>query len=365
MVDKQKLNKLADIIVNYSVAVKKGEKVLIAGYGFDGYPLIKKLYRECIKAGALLVEVRFRHDEMSRLFFEHANKKQLEYKHDLDEKNADKYDCMIQVVADGNPYELEGVPIEKINVRQKAMKPVSDILHKKRWLLFYYPNQSFAHVAKKSVDSWEDFVLDSCIKDWKKEEKKQKKFIELMKKVDEVHVTGTETDLKYSVKGQKWRTCCGRCNLPDGEIFTSPRLKSVNGTIKFNVPTHYMSKDFDWIKLTFKDGKIIDEKASHNTAGLTKILNTDKGSRYVGEAAFGLNDSIKEATRLILFDEKMGKSMHMAMGKCYEDAPNGNDSSVHWDMIFNFKWAKAEIFFDGKKVFSKTKWVDPRFKFLN
>ncbi len=364
MIDKKKLQKLAGIMVNYSIAVKKGEKVLLRGYGFDSYPLIKELYRECIKAGAIAVDVRFSVDELSKIFFDHANDKQLTHLTELEKTVADSYDAMIQIVADENPYELKDVEIKKIYKVQKSRKPLSDILHKKKWCLFYYPNLASATLAKRSLEEWQEFVLDSCLKDWKKEEVKQKKFIELMKKVGEVHILGEETDLKVGIKGQKWRTCCGTHNLPDGEIFTSPIRDKVNGVIRYNVPTNYQSHDFNWVKLTLKDGKVVKEE-SDNVKALKQILDTDGGSRHYGEFAFGLNDAIKEGTRQIIFDEKMGKSLHMALGKCYDECPNGNDSSVHWDLIFNFKWAKAEIFFDGKKVYSKDKWIDPRFKFLN
>lgn len=364
MVDKKKLQKLADTMINYSIAVKKGEKILLRGYGFDSYPLIKELYREAIKAGAIQVDVRFSHDELSRIFFDHATDAQMKYVTDLDKKVADSYDAMIQIVADENPYEMSNVDIKKIYTVQKARKPLSDILHKKRWCLFYYPNLASAAFAKKSLEVWEDFVLDSCLLDWKKEEALQVKFVNLMKKVKTVRITGEETDLEVSVAGQKWRTCCGKYNLPDGEIFTSPVRTKVNGVIRYNVPTHYQSQDFDWVKLTLKDGKVVKEE-SNNQKGLTEILNTDPGSRYYGEFAFGLNKTIVEGTRQILFDEKMGKSLHMALGKCYDECPNGNDSNVHWDLIFNFKWAGAVLYFDGKKVYEKTKWTDKRFAFLN
>lgn len=364
MVDRTKLRKLADIITNYSIEVKKGEKVLLRGYGFDSYPLIKEVYRECIKAGALQVDVRFSHDEMGRIFYENANEAQLKYMTALDKKVADSYDAMVQIVADANPYEMTDVDVKKIRIAQKARKPLSDILHKKRWCLFYYPNLASAAFAKKSLEEWEDFVFDTCLLDWKKEETKQIKFVNLMKKVKHVRITGDETDLELSIDGQIWKTCCGKCNLPDGEIFTSPVRTSVNGVIKYNVPTHYQSHDFDWVKLTLKDGKVVDED-SNNLKALKEILATDKGARFYGEFAFGLNNMIKEGTRQILFDEKMGKSLHMALGKCYDECPNGNDSSVHWDLIFKFKPADAELYFDGKKVYSKTKWIDSKFDFLN
>lgn len=364
MVDKNKVSKLAKIIVNYSISVKKGEKVLLRGYGFDSYPLIKEIYREAVKAGALSVDVRFSEDELSRIFFEEASEAQIKHLSELELKVADSYDSMVQIVADANPYETSGINIKKIHMAQKARKPLSDILHKKKWCLFYYPNLASAQFAKSSLEKWEDFVFDCCLVDWRKEEKKQEKFVALMKKVKKVRITGRETDLTLSVAGQKWRTCCGHFNLPDGEIFTSPVRDSVNGVIRYNVPTHYQSQDFEWVKLTLKDGKVVKEE-SNNQKGLTDILKTDEGSRYYGEFAFGMNDQIKKGTRQILFDEKMGKSLHMALGKCYDECPNGNDSSTHWDLIFKFKEAGAELYFDGKKVYSKIKWVDPRFKFLN
>ncbi len=364
MVDKQKILKLADIITNYSIAVKKGEKILLRGYGFASYPLIKELYRACLKAGAHQVDVRFSVDELSRIFFDEANEKQLKHITALDKKIADSYDAMVQIVADTNPYELTDVDIKKIYTAQKARKPLSDILHKKRWCLFYYPTSASAALAKKSLEEWEDFVFDSCLKDWRKEEKKQIKFVNLMKKVKMVKIVGEETDLEVNIAGQKWKTCCGKCNLPDGEIFTSPVRDGVNGYIKYNVPTHYRSHDFDWVKLWLENGKVVKEE-SNNQKALTEILDTDKGSRHYGEFAFGMNNSVKEGTRQILFDEKMGKSLHMALGKCYEEAPNGNDSNVHWDLIFRFEWAKAKLWFDGKLVYDKKKWVDKKFEFLN
>ncbi len=364
MVDKKKLQKLAGVIINYSIAVKKGEKILLRGYGFDSYPLIKELYREAVKAGAIQVDVRFSHDEMARIFFDHADEKQMTHLSELEKKVADSYDAMVQIVADENPYEMTDVDIKKIHKAQKARKSLSDILHKKRWCLFYYPNLASAAFARKSLEEWEDFVLDSCLLDWKSEEVMQKKFVALMSKVKHVRIVGEETDLSLSVAGQKWKTCCGKCNLPDGEIFTSPVRTSVNGVIRYNLPTHYQSQDFDWVKLWLEDGKVVREE-SNNQKALTDILNTDPGSRYYGEFAFGLNNNIQQATRQILFDEKMGKSLHMALGKCYDECPNGNDSNVHWDLIFKFAWANAELYFDGKKVYSKTKWIDKKFGFLN
>lgn len=364
MVDRTKLRELAKIMINYSIGVKKGEKILLRGYGFDSFPLIKELYREALKAGADQVDAKFSHDELGRIFYEEANDRQLTKLTALDKKIAESYDAMIQIVADNNPYELTEVPMDKKIKTRKAFKPLSDILHKKRWCLFYYPTLASAAMAKKSLEEWEDFVFDSCLLDWKKVEKIQNKFVGLMKKVKTVRIVGEETDLEVKIGGQKWKTCCGKCNLPDGEIFTSPIRDGVNGVIKYNVPTHYNSHDFDWVKLWLENGKVVKED-SNNKKALTELLNTDKGSRYYGEFAFGMNNKVKKGTRQILFDEKMGNSLHMALGKCYDEAPNGNDSNVHWDLIFHFHWAKAQLYFDGKLVYDKKKWIDKKFQFLN
>jgi aminopeptidase len=364
MVDKQKLQKLAKTMIGYSVKLKPGEKLLLRGYGFDSYPLIKELYREAMKAGASDVAVRFSRDELSRIFFEEASDKQLKRVTALDKKVADSYDAMIQIIADQNLYELTDVPVEKLRAVRKSRKPLSDILHKKKWCLFYYPNAASAMRAKRSLEEWEDFVLDSCLLDWPKVEKIEKKFINLMLKVKKVRIVGVETDLEVEIGGQKWRACCGQRNLPDGEIFTGPKRKGVNGVIRYNTPSHYSGHDFEWVKLWLENGKVVKEE-SDNLRGLQEILDTDKGSRFYGEFAFGLNEMIKKPTKMILFDEKMGKSLHMALGKCYKECPNGNDSSIHWDLIFRFKQARAKLYFDGKLVFEKGKWIDRRFAFLN
>ena len=171
MVDKKKIEKLAKIIVNYSLEVKEGEKVLLKGYGFDSYPLIKEIYRECLRAGALEVAVRFSTSELGRIFMEEASEKQLTNLGPLEKKVAASYDAMVQIVADENRYELTDVDPAKMQMSRKAGKPISDILHQKKWCLFYYPTVASAAVAKRNVEEWEDFVLDSCLLDWKKVEK--------------------------------------------------------------------------------------------------------------------------------------------------------------------------------------------------
>ena len=364
MIDREKLRKLSKVMVNYSTKIQKGESLLIKGYGFDSYPLVKEIYREAIRAGASEVDVRFSTDEMGRIFMEEASDEQLGHLSELSKEVAESYDAMIQIVADENRYEMTDIPPEKMKIARTARKPLSDILHKTKWCLFYYPNVASATMAKKSLEEWEDFVLDACLLDWPKVEEMEMKFIEEMKKVKEVRIVGEETNLTLSIAGQKWRACCGQRNLPDGEVYTGPVRDSLNGVIRYNTPSHYMGHDFEWVKLWLENGKVVKED-SNTPEALTEILNTDAGARFYGEFAFGLNENILKPTRQILFDEKMGRSLHMALGKCYDECPNGNDSAIHWDLIFRFKEAKAELYFDSVKVFENEEWTDPRFQFLN
>jgi aminopeptidase len=364
MPNSSKIQKIAQIIINYSVDLQKNEKILLVGYGFESYPLIKELYREAVKKGAKKVETHFPLGELKKIFLENATNEQINYIDPIDKKIYKNFDCFVQIVAEDNPYELSQIPAEKISLATKARKRISDIMINKKWCLFYYPNQSSAQTAKKPLDKWQEFVFNATIQDWKKEEIRQKKFIDILKKVSEIQIKSEETDLKFSVKKQNWQSCCGLRNLPDGEVFTAPIKKSVNGVIKYNIESRYLSQDFDWVKLHIENGKVTKEE-SNNQKALTQILNIDEGARYFGEVAFGLNNQITESSRMIILDEKMGKSLHMALGRCYDETPNGNDSSVHWDLIFNFIRAKAEVYFDGEKVFSKTKWIRPDLKFLN
>lgn len=362
MIDRTKLRNLAGVIVNYSLGLKKGENLVLKGHGFDTYPLVKEIYREAVKVGAH-VDVRFGTNELGRIFMEEASDEQMKHLTSLDKQVAKSYDAMVQIVGYENRYELTDVDGDKLAARAVAMKPLGDILQETRWCLLYYPNAASAAVAQRSTEEWEDFVLDSCLLDWKKVEKLEERFIELLKKVSLVRVVGEETDLSVRIKGQKWRACCGRRNLPDGEVFTGPVRDDVNGVIRYNTPSHYSGHDFGWVKLWLEKGKVVKEE-SDNLAGLQEILATDKGARFFGEFAFGLNKNIKKPTKMILFDEKMEKSLHMALGKCYKECPNGNDSAIHWDLIFRFKEAKAKIYFDGVEVFGGGKWKG-KFEFLN
>lgn len=358
-----RIEKLADILVNYSNEIKKGEQALIILYGIDGMPLAKEVYKKCVQNGAH-PRLEIRDNEISRIFMENANSEQLNFLSQWQLDSAEATDAMFQIICDRNNMELAHIDQKVMIERRKATKPLSDILHKKRWILFEYPTALGANNAGKSLKAWEDFVFNACIVDWEKVSQEQDVLKKIMEETDEVHIVADGTDLRVNIAGIPAVKCCGKQNMPDGEVFTAPNRTMVNGYITFNTPSMYMNKSFNWMKLTFKDGKVI-ETDSDNKKDLDEILNTDEGARYVGEFAFGTNKNIQDPAKSILFDEKIGGSNHMALGKCYEEAPNGNDSAIHWDMILRHKEANGKVYMDGKLFQENGVWLHDDMKDFN
>lgn len=359
-----RIQKLASLLVNYSVKVKPKENILIILYGLEGYPLLKEIYRECIKIGAHCT-YEIKDAEMTRLFFENANDNQVQKKpaeHRLEQ--AKHAHAMFQILADRNSSELAHIDQAKMLAQRKVNKPISDILHKKRWVLFEYPTTVCANNAKMPTDAWENFVYNACLVDWEKISEEQEVLKTVLEKASEIKIVAKETDLLLNVARQNWVKCHGIHNMPDGEVFSSPHKNQVNGTILFNTPTQYMGKDFQWIKLTFEEGKVVDFD-SDNKQNLGEILNTDEGACYLGEFAFGTNKFIQTPVKSILFDEKIGGSNHMALGKCYDEAPNGNDSSIHWDLIIRHADAQGKVYFDGNLIQENGIWIHPELTKFN
>ena len=359
-----RLEQLADLLVSYSVEVQPKDRVLIVGYGSEGYPLLKEVYRQCVEKGAY-PRYEIREGELGRIFFEAANEDQL--KKEIEPyyyEEARATDVLIQIIADRNSRELAQIDQQKILARRQIGKELSDIYHEKRWILFEYPNSLGAYNAGMSLDAWEDFVFQACLVDWDQAQKEQEVLRGILSSASEVRISAEKTDLLVNIKSQPWVLCHGKRNMPDGEVFTSPHRSGVEGTIHFNTPTSYLGQEFQWIELTFKDGKVVKEK-SDNLEALTKILETDEGSRYLGEFAFGTNRQIQSPVKSILFDEKIGGSNHMALGKCYDEAPNGNDSAIHWDLILRHKQAKGEVFLDGELFQKEGRWMHPELKSFN
>lgn len=348
------ISKLAKGIVNYSCKVQPKEKVLIeASSGTEKLvnALIKEIYDKKAYPFVHLTNSSIAKSIISGTTTEHS-------------KLCAKYmfpiitdmDAYIGISGGDNVYELSDVPSSAMQIYSLFYsKPIHHDVRvtKTKWVILKYPTSAIAQLANMSNESFEKFYFNVCCLDYQKMNNAMTPLQKLMEQTDKVHILSPNTDLTFSIKGIKAIKCAGEMNIPDGEVYTAPIRNSVNGKITYNVPTLYGGKRFDNVSLTFKEGKIVNaECQSGGNLSLNKILDTDEGARYVGEFSFGLNPYILEPMLDILFDEKICGSIHFTPGSCYNDAYNGNDSAVHWDMVLNQRkeYGGGEIWLDDKLI---------------
>ena len=360
--------KLADVLVNYSVEAKVGEKVMIESFGADNQ-LIKALVEKVREAGAYPFVV-LRDHEIMRAMIKGGSKEQFELWSKYDGYMMDDMDCYIGVRGGANAYELSDVEKETNALYGKIYSyPVH---HEKRvnntkWVILRYPTPSMAQQAAMSTEAFEDFYFDVCTLDYRKMERAMDAMVELFAKTDKVRLVAPGTDLTFSVKGIGSQKCSGHRNIPDGEVYSAPVKDSVNGVITYNAPSVQGGVRYENVSLTFKDGKIIKATANGGDSAVEKVFDCDEGARYVGEFSFGINPFINKPMGDILFDEKIAGSIHFTPGCCYEDCNNGNQSSLHWDLvlIMTKEYGGGEIYFDDKLIRKDGFFVLPELECLN
>lgn len=341
-----RVRQLAEVLVNYSTGVKKGDVVLISASGMESVPLVKELYALCLERGAKYVEYDFTIPDINRYFYNKASKEQISYfpQHKLDLMK--KVDVYIALSAADNSMVMAQADQTKMIAYSKVIRPIIDWRVKNtRWVITRFPTHGAAQEAKMSLDEYEDYLYSACCIDWHAESRKQEKLKKLMDKADRVKIKASDTDLTFSIKGLPGIKCDGRFNIPDGEVFTAPVKDSIEGYITYNCPTVYQGKEFNNVRLEFKKGKIVKASAPGMDDALNSILDTDEGARYVGEFAVGVNPNIRVPMRNILFDEKIFGSIHFTPGQCYDECDNGNRSAVHWDMVKILN-GDGELWFD-------------------
>jgi len=358
--------KLSNLLVNYSTSVKKGENVLIEYEGECCLGLVKQMVRDVYKAGGKPF-VTVRDQRVIREICMGCDAEQVAFmnKCALDELKG--MDAWIAVRAMDNPSELSDVPSDKMNIYQMGMNEASDYrVSNLKWVVLAYPNNSMAQLANTSFDAFTDFYFDVCTLDYPKMSRAMDPLRELMLKTDQVHIEGPGTDLTFSIKDIPAIKCDGANNIPDGEVFTAPVRESINGVIAYNTPSPYRGFTFENITFEIKNGKIIKATAN-DTARINEILDTDEGARYFGEFSFGVNPYILQPMKNILFDEKIAGSFHLTPGMCYDEAPNGNKSANHWDlvMIQRPEFGGGRISFDGKVIREDGLFVLPELEGLN
>jgi len=358
---------LAKNLVSYSCRLKKDEKVLISSNGLTDMPLVKALIKEIYKVGAIPY-VDIRSNAVERELLMGATKEQYELLAKVDAMKMEQMDAYIGIGANSNTAELSDVPSEKMDMYEKVYSKTvhHDIRLHKKWVVLRYPNDSLAQSAGTSLEAFENFYYKVCNLDYKKMSDAMDSLVNLMNKTDKVHIVGNGTDVTFSIKDIPAIKCAGEMNIPDGEVYTAPVKDSVNGVIAYNTPTEYQGISYDNIKLTFKDGKIVDISAS-DTERATKVFDTDDGARYVGEFAIGVNPYITKPMKNILFDEKIRGSIHFTPGNAYEDADNGNRSAIHWDLVLiqTKEYGGGEIYFDDKLIRKDGIFVIPELECLN
>lgn len=362
-----RINKLADVLVNYSCSLKKGEKILIEAKGID-YMLVNAIVREVYKAGGFpfveLYDNRVTRELMLGESEEHA-KLRAKY----DGFRMAEMDAYIGIRGGENCNELSDVPERCLKADSEFYShPVHHELRvkKTKWVVLRYPNQGMAQQANMSTDAFEEFYFNVCNLDYSKMDRAMDALKARLDKADKVRVIAKNTDVSFSIKGIGSNKCSGERNIPDGEIYTAPVKESVNGVITYNTPSIENGFKYENVSLTFKDGKIVKATANDNEK-INALLDTDDGARYVGEFAFGVNPYIIKPMGDILFDEKISGSIHFTPGCCYDDAYNGNVSAVHWDLvqIQTKEYGGGEIYLDGELIRKDGLFVTPDLLCLN
>ena len=367
MIDKR-LEKFAYILVNHSLELKKGDLFVISGSHIAA-PLIKEVYKQALEAGAHPY-TRVGIDGLAEIYYKHASEKQLKHMSPIAKFETERIDARLGVISPENTRSLTNIDPKKQAISSVAQKEIHQIFLDRaakkelRWCVTQYPTNSAAQDADMSLGEYEDFIFEAAhagkkdpISHWKKVFKEQEKIRKLLEHKKKLHVIAKDTDLTISVVGRKWINCYGKENFPDGEIFTGPTENSAEGHIRYTFPASHGGREIDDIQLWFKKGTVVKAKASKGEKFLNSMLNMDKGSRRIGEFSFGTNYGIKKYTKNTLFDEKIGGTIHIAVGSGYPETGSKNKSSLHWDMMCDLR-RTGEVYTDGELIYKNGRFLN-------
>ncbi len=336
-------SRLAHLLVNYSRHVKRGHAVMIGGPS-AAEPLLLELGREVLRRGGHPM-YRMSPNRAGEVFYEEAKPAQLKYLPESSLAAVEEADHVIRILGETNTQALAGVDPKKQTTVQKARRPLQDaVLSKNEWTLALFPTEAYAQDAGMSLEAFEAFVYAACridaddpVAEWKKAKAFQAKILRRLRGADEIHIVAQDTDLTLSVKGRRWVSSYGSHNMPDGEVFTGPVETSAEGEIRYTYPVCYHGKEVADVRLAFEGGRVVHASAEKNEAFLRAMLATDDGATRLGELGIGTNYGIQQHVKNILFDEKIGGSVHLAVGRSYEETGGKNESAIHWDMICDLR----------------------------
>ena len=361
-----RLQRLAKVLVQYSLRLKPGDKCIISSQVVAA-PLIREVYREAVRAGAH-VETHITIDGLDEILLREGSDEQLNYVSDMYKLSTEYFDARLVIWAQENTHSLSGVDSARIARQRSTYAPLFKralermAKGEERWCGTLFPTQASAQDAGLSLSDYEDFVygvglldLDDPVAAWRNVHREQQRIVEYLEQHDEIHIVAPGTDIRYRVGGRKWINCAGTENFPDGEVFSGPIENSVNGVVLFSYPAIYDGNEVADVRLTFRDGKAIECSASRGLDFLNAMLDSDAGARYLGEVAFGLNYNIKRFSKHTLFDEKIGGTMHMALGASLPETGGVNESGVHWDMVCDLR--EGKVYADGQLCYENGKFI--------
>jgi aminopeptidase len=364
-----RLEKLAGVLVTYSVGVKGGDLVRISGAAV-AEPLILALYREVLAAGGHPV-VRMVPDACQEILLNDGSDRQLEFTDPLALHETETIDCAIGIWANENTKALTNVDPARQAQASKARRPILETFLKRaaddalRWTGTQFPTQASAQDAEMSLAEYEEFVFGAGLLDrddpaaaWRAIEDRQQRVCDYLEKARQMHFTTPQgTDLMLGIEGRHWKNCCGHENFPDGEVFTGPIETATHGVVCYSFPAVHGGREVHDIRLEFQDGRVVDATASKGEAFLHQMLDQDAGARVLGELAIGTNYSIRRYTKNTLFDEKIGGTFHAALGAAYPESGGTNQSALHWDMVCDLREG-GRIEVDGRLISENGRFLD-------
>ena len=351
----ERVQRLADVIVTYSLDLQAGETVWLDLRGTDTLELGSALVRAAVQRGAVPLATFHNDERFLRPFLMGCTEAQVRRLGDLQVDLVRQVQAYVGVRGGDNPYEMADVPRAAREWHQQHVWKRVHVGHRlpdTRWVVLRWPNASMAQAACTSREAMEDLFFRVCTLDYGQLAAGMRRLAERLRAARDVRIVAPGTDLRLSLAGLPAIVCDGHLNLPDGEVYTAPLRESVEGTIRFNAPSLYLGLPFDEVTLRFERGRVVEASAAspRQTADLNRILDTDEGARFVGEFALGVNREVREPMRDTLFDEKIAGSLHLALGNAYDDAFNGNRSAVHWDLVLiqRPEHGGGELWLDGE-----------------
>ena len=366
--------KLAEVLVNYSLGLKPGDKVAILTQ-VGGSLLAREDYREALRAGAHpITRISLNpslaigsFDGLSELTLREGSEEQIRF-NEFDVQEIERYDALLIIWADENTKGMNGIAPERMALAQQASGPVMGRMMERsmagelRWCITLFPTVAHAQEAGMPLHEYEEFVFGAGLLDrtdpaaaWREAQTEMQRVASLLGQRNEIRIVAPGTDLTYRVGGRRWVDASGINNFPDGEVFTGPIEDSADGTVRFTYPAIYAGTEVEDVRLTFREGKVVEATATRGQEFLHAMLDQDAGARFLGEVAFGMNYGINRFTRNILFDEKIGGTMHLALGRSYPNTGGTNVSSLHWDMICDLR--EGRVYADGEICYENSRFT--------